>query len=226
MGLAPRPGPAARPLVTLPLSLDAPSPGAEGAGCAKSCWDSDCLGGFSMLTPSLGLASAGPLPGPAAACHGGKLSPQLPPCSLPSSASVDIMSLDPMSPLWPLDAPPILNTQGGIGWIGELPLRWRICLWSCWQGNPALAWMGAGWKPAKISLWVQWKQRLGRAVLGLAAWCWHQPGDASCNEQCLPVPQCLLPPAFLMKSKFWAIQTCRRSGGKSGPVAATPAGPA
>lgn len=97
VGLALGPGPAVRQLVTLLPSLDAPSPGAEGAGCAKSHWDSDCLGEFSVVVPSLGLANASSLPSPAAACNGEELSPQLPPCSLSS-----VCGHHPHGPLMPL----------------------------------------------------------------------------------------------------------------------------
>lgn len=120
--LAPRLGPAMHSLVMLPLSLDAPSPGAEVAGHAKSCWDSDCLGGFSVAAPSLGLADVGPLPGPRAAYNEEELSLQLPPCSLPS-AFVGLIPPDPTLPFQPIDAPPVLNTEGAIGWMCQLSLR-------------------------------------------------------------------------------------------------------
>jgi len=133
-GAGPRAGSASLRLVTLPPSLDAPSLEAEGAGCAKSRWDSDCLGGFSVAAPSRGLADVGSLPGPTAACNGEdngeELSFQLPLCSLPS-ASLGTIPMDPTSPCRPLEACPMLNTLEGMGWVGELPLGWRGCLWSC-----------------------------------------------------------------------------------------------
>lgn len=102
-GAGPTAGTAVCQLVTLLLSLGAPSPGAEGARCAKSCGDSNCLGGFSMAAPSSGLADVGPLPGPAAAHNGEELGFQWPSGSL-SSVSVDIIPTYRVLPLHPLDA--------------------------------------------------------------------------------------------------------------------------
>lgn len=111
-GAGPKAGTAVCQLVTLLLSLGAPFPGAEGARCAKSCRDSNCLGGFSMAAPSSGLADGGPLPGPAAAHNGEELSLQLPPCSL-SCASVDIIPTYRVLPLRPLDALLGVGRMGG-----------------------------------------------------------------------------------------------------------------
>lgn len=56
-----------------------------------------------MAAPFLRLVDSGPLPGPADACNGGELSPQLPLCTLPPS-SMGIVPMDHTSLLQPLDA--------------------------------------------------------------------------------------------------------------------------